>query len=76
MSDLKIENVTLIDGQRADDYSSDSILKLIEKEQKALDRLRDIQSSLEVADSKKLQKMEAKHHANIKALIKALDATG
>lgn len=64
-----VETVTLINDQRADNYSIHEILNLIEKEEKNLARLEGVQ-----AKSKAIDKLKTRHQETIAALVAVLDS--
>lgn len=65
---LKIETVTLINGQRLTDFKADTLIGYIQKEEAHIDALQEVR-----AVSKAITKLKARHQNNIKALITILD---
>ena len=69
MTDLNIEKVILINGKRADEGSTASYLKMIKEQQDALAAL----DGYNIAGSKAVAKIRAKHINNIKNLTILMD---
>lgn len=65
---IKIEDTKLIDGTLLSDHSPDSIIRLIQKERKALDVLNDLKIA-----SKYVVAKRAIHTSNIQKLVEILD---
>ena len=66
---MKIEDVTLIDGNRADEMNVDWFIAQIKKEEQASKNLEGVGTK-----SKKLLAMRQEHKANIDRLVELLDA--
>lgn len=67
---LKIENVVLINGQRADELEEDRIIQLIRDEKACLSKI----DELQLSNSKAVKKIAYRHEQYIKKLVKVLDS--
>jgi len=65
---LKIETVTLINGQRLTDFKADTLINYIQKEEANIKALEQVS-----AVSKAINHLKKRHQTNIKALVTILD---
>jgi len=65
---LKVETVTLINGQRLKEFKADTLIGYIQKEEAHIVALEQVN-----AVSKAITRLKTRHQDNIKALVKILD---
>ena len=66
---LKIEDVTLVNGERVSDFSEESLIRLIIEEEKKVEYLSKIN-----VNSKAIHSISERHLANVGRLVELLDS--